>query len=158
MGKGLGLLWRVVIPWAVVTLVTCGRSEGTAVNIGHETAEIIAVKDGGVDDISLQKAGDFALSQLTHMADIGAHLRHAEIVRANGTTTKRLVGLLAAKIADAASAVDVPDEVVLAGGGSKTPSTADSLSVALGRKAVAVDDTVMGNAAGFEKAAAMPSA
>ena len=69
--KGIDPRMCVVIPQAVGTLVSCGRREGTVINIGHGTTEIMNIRSGGVDGVSLEKAADLVVSQVSRRTDKG---------------------------------------------------------------------------------------
>ena len=72
----------VVIPRAVGTLVSCGRRGGTVINIGHGTTEIMNIQSGGVDGVSLEKATDLVVSQISRRTDKGAYVGYAGLFEA----------------------------------------------------------------------------
>ena len=144
-----------VIPQAVGTLISCGRESGMVVNIGHGTTEIIDVGPGGVSGVSIPKASDFVLSQLAPSSLRAAYVHHERIFAENRRVLGKLVGLLAAGIADEVGRIGVPNEIVLAGGGSLIPGVQKALASATGCNISPVDDPLMSNAAGFEAKAAI---
>ena len=144
-----------VIPQAVGTLVSCGRESGMVINIGHGTTEVISVHGGSADGISIPKASDFVISQISRQNSKSAYVDHEDLFAKNATAVGRLVPMLAAHIADEVVRIGSPDEVVLAGGGSLIPGMADALSKAVGCSVIPVDDPVMSNAVGFEAKAAV---
>ena len=151
--KGLKPHLCAVVPQALGTLVSCGRSEGMVINIGHGTTEIINVRSGGVDGVSIDKASDFVFSQVSRRSDKGAYVEYERILGDNAPAVKRLVSLLSSHIADEAVRMGHAEAVVLAGGGSLIPGMAEALGAALGREITAVKDPVMSNAVGFESKA-----
>ena len=148
--RGIGPHRCVVIPQAVGTLVSCGRREGMVINIGHGTTEIMNIRSGGVDGVSLEKAADFVVSQVSRRTDKGAYVGYASLFETNAPAVRKLVLLLAAHIADEAARMGVQDEVILAGGGSQIPGMGDALGAAMKCSITTVDDPVMSNAIGFE--------
>ena len=144
-----------VIPQVIGTLVSCGRESGMVINIGHGTTEIISVHGGSADGISIPKASDFVISQISRQNSKSAYVDHEDLFAKNATAVGRLVPMLAAHIADEVVRIGSPDEVVLAGGGSLIPGMADALSKAVGCSVIPVDDPVMSNAVGFEAKAAV---
>ena len=144
-----------VIPQVIGTLVSCGRESGMVINIGHGTTEIISVHGGSADGISIPKASDFVISQISRRNSKSAYVDHEDLFAKNATAIGRLVPMLAAHIADEVVRIGSPDEVVLAGGGSLIPGMADALSKAVGCSVIPVDDPVMCNAVGFEAKAAV---
>ena len=152
--KGIDPRMCVVIPQAVGTLVSCGRREGMVINIGHGTTEIMNVRSGGVDGVSLEKAADFVVSQISRRTDKGAYVGYAGLFEAKAPAVRKLVSLLAAYIADEAARMGTHDEVVLAGGGSQMPGMGEALGSAMKCRIITVDDPVMSNAIGFEAKAA----
>ena len=144
-----------VIPQVIGTLVSCGRESGMVINIGHGTTEIISVHGGSADGISIPKASDFVISQISRRNSKSAYVDHDDLFARNATAVGKLVPMLAAHIADEVVRIGSPDEVVLAGGGSLIPGMADALSKAVGCSVIPVDDPVMSNALGFEAKAAV---
>ena len=144
-----------VIPQVIGTLVSCGRESGMVINIGHGTTEIISVHGGSADGISIPKASDFVISQISRRNSKSAYVDHEGLFARNAAAVGRLVPMLAAHIADEVVRIGSPDEVVLAGGGSLIPGMADALSKAVGCSVIPVDDPVMSNAVGFEAKAAV---
>ena len=108
------------------------------------------MRSGSVDGVSIEKAADFVLSQVSRRTDREAYVDHTNLLKSNDTAIKRLVSLLASHIADEAGRMGAAGDVVLAGGGSLIPGMAGALSGAIGANIIAVDDPVMSNAAGFE--------
>ena len=144
-----------VIPQVIGTLVSCGRESGMVINIGHGTTEIISVHGGSADGISIPKASDFVISQISRRNSKSAYVDHEDLFARNAAAVGRLVPMLAAHIADEVVRIGSPDEVVLAGGGSLIPGMANALSKAVGCSVIPVDDPVMSNAVGFEAKAAV---
>ena len=144
-----------VIPQVIGTLVSCGRESGMVINIGHGTTEIISVHGGSADGISIPKASDFVISQISRRSHKSAYVNHEDLFARNAAAVGRLVPMLAAHIADEVVRIGSPDEVVLAGGGSLIPGMADALSKAVGCSVIPVDDPIMSNALGFEAKAAV---
>ena len=144
-----------VIPQVIGTLVSCGRESGMVINIGHGTTEVISVHGGSADGISIPKASDFVISQISQRNSKSAYVDHEGLFAGNAAAVGRLVPMLAAHIADEVVRIGSPDEVVLAGGGSLIPGMADALSKAVGCSVIPVDDPVMSNAVGFETKAAV---
>ena len=145
---------RVVIPRAVGTPVSCGRRGGTAINIGHGTTEIMNIRSGGVDGVSLEKAADLVVSQVSRRTDKGAYVGYAGLFEAKAPAVRKLVSLLAAYTTGGAARMGMHDGVVLAGGGSQMPGMGEALGSAMKRRIITVDDPVMSNAIGFEAKAA----
>ena len=144
-----------VIPQVIGTLVSCGRESGMVINIGHGTTEVISVHGGSADGISIPKASDFVISQISTRNSKSAYVDHEDLFARNATAVGRLVPMLAAHIADEVVRIGSPDEVILAGGGSLIPGMADALSKTVGCSVIPVDDPVMSNAVGFEAKAAV---
>ena len=145
-----------VIPQVTGTLVSCGRESGMVINIGHGTTEVISVHGGSAGGISIPKASDFVISQISQRNSKSAYVDHEGLFARNAAAVGRLVPMLAAHIADEVVRIGSPDEVVLAGGGSLIPGMAGALSKAVGCSVIPVDDPVMSNAVGSEaKAAAL---
>ena len=144
-----------VIPQVIGTLVSCGRESGMVINIGHGTTEVISVHGGSADGISIPKASDFVISQISRRNSKSAYVGHDDLFTKNSVAVGKLVPMLAAHIADEVVRIGSPDEVVLAGGGSLIPGMADALSKAVGCSVIPVDDPVMSNAMGFEAKAAV---
>ena len=144
-----------VIPQVIGTLVSCGRESGMVINIGHGTTEVISVHGRSTGSISIPKASDFVISQISRQNSKSAYVDHEDLFARNAAAVGRLVPMLAAHIADEVVRIGSPDEVVLAGGGSLIPGMADALSKAVGCSVIPVDDPVMCNAMGFEAKAAV---
>lgn len=152
---GMNPVACAVIPQAVGTLVACGKETGTVINIGHGTTEIISVDANGVNGISVPKASDFVLSQIVQSSrNKVSYVNHEKIFVENKTVIGKLVGLLAAGISDEVGRIGVPEEIILAGGGSLIPGMQKALSAAIGCKITSVHDPLMSNAVGFEIKAA----
>ena len=66
-----------MIPRAVGTPVSCGRRGGTVINIGHRTAGVMRIRRGGVDGVSLEKATDLVVSQVSRRTYKGAYVGYA---------------------------------------------------------------------------------
>ena len=144
-----------VIPQVIGTLMSCGRESGMVINIGHGTTEIISVHGGSAGGISIPKASDFVISQISQRNSKSAYVDHEGLFAGNAAAVGRLVPMLAARIADEVVRIGSPDEVVLAGGGSLIPGMAGALSKAVGCGVIPVDDPVMSSALGFEAKAAV---
>ena len=144
-----------VIPQVIGTLMSCGRESGMVINIGHGTTEVISVHGGSADGISIPKASDFVISQISQRNSKSAYVDREGLFAKNAAAVGRLVPMLAAHIADEVVRIGSPDEVVPAGGGSLIPGMAGALSKAVGCSVIPVDDPVMSNALGFEAKAAV---
>ena len=148
--NGLNPRVCIVIPQAVGTLASCGRTYGMVINIGHGATEIVNIRAGSVDSVSIEKAAGYVISQISPRTDKGAYVDHVDLLAANSAAVERLVPALASHIADGAVRVGGAGYIVLAGGGSLIPGMGLALEIALGSKITTVEDPVMSNAAGFE--------
>ena len=72
-----------VIPQVIGTLVSCGRESGMVINIGHGTTEIISVHGGSADGISIPKASDFVISQISRRNSKSAYTAETKFVYEN---------------------------------------------------------------------------
>ncbi|ABK77299.1 hypothetical protein CENSYa_0666 [Cenarchaeum symbiosum A] len=144
----------LVLPQAYGTLVSCGRTEGCVINVGHGTTEIMSILRGRIDGTSVQKASEFVTGQLSSRSKRAAYVEYGTLLKADPHATERLVGMLARHIADEASRMNLSTGVILAGGGSLMPTMRETLEGMLGIKMTIPEDPVFSNAIGLEKMAA----
>ena len=142
----------LVLPQAVGTLLACKRNSGIIVNVGHGTTEIIQVRDDHVDGISIRKATEFVIGQITK--ERGAYTSFEKIIEQNMPKAKELTKMLAEHIADEIARLDTSTlDIIIAGGGSKLPEIKEALEKILRKEIITVDDPIFSNAMGFESMA-----
>ena len=134
------------------TLKSCGRREGTVINIGHGTTEIISVAPSGYPDgFSIDRASAFVTSQLgSGRRRRESYVYHKKLFEENPAETARLVRLLAAHIADDVARIDIVEPVILAGGGSLIPGMREEFEKILKRQVTIPENPVYANAIGYE--------
>lgn len=143
-----------IAPQAYGTLKSCGKHEGMVINIGHGTTEIMHMGSSSMEGMSIDRASEFVTRQLAKTSVRDAYTNYKKLFEENESLTAKFVDMLAKYIADEVTRMDVPDEIVLSGGGSQIPGMKSSLETALGRTLMVPDDPVFSNARGLEMMAA----
>ena len=138
------------IPTAYGCMVNCNKKEGTVINIGHGTTEVIQILKGQAPlGHSIEKAGSFITTQLNKNDDMYVH--HEKLFAENPSMTAKYVSLLAQHIAYRVSMMSYKNnDVILAGGGSMIPGMRESMESILGTEVTVPDDPVFANALSLE--------